>query len=353
MATGARPFAATNMFALVDAVLHQPAPAVRTINPGVSPQLEALVVTALEKQPARRYQRARDFEADLRRLAQSGHEVAGPVKRRRSIIGNLGILAGVAIAGVAAWKLASPDPGPTIAAFSRRDWVLVADVAGDTEASRQATREALTLALQQSKYVNVLPRERIIASLQRMERLPDAPVDEATALQLCQRENARVLLSPAVESSATGWRVTVRALDAKGRLLFVKRTEIRSPAMLLASLDVLAGEVRSALGESLEQIADSRPLAQVTTHVTEALERYSRAVDQVARGNLSEAEASLSAALALDPEFAMAHFQLARRVSETRAGRRRTRSSRGRVREARKIDRSRAAPDRGGVRRQP
>ena len=66
------------------------------------------------------------------------------------------------------------------------------------------------------------------------------------------------------------------------------------------------------LGESLDQIATSRPLAQVTTRSTDALERYSRAVDQAARGNLAEAEGSLRAALAADPAFAMAHFQLAR-----------------------------------------
>ena len=36
--------------------------------------------------------------------------------------------------------------------------------------------------------LNVLPRDRVVAALQRMERPVDAVVDEATGLDLCRRE---------------------------------------------------------------------------------------------------------------------------------------------------------------------
>ena len=62
----------------------------------------------------------------------------------------------------------------------------------------------------------------------------------------------------------------------------------------------------------MEQIQKSRPLAEVTTASTDALERYSRAVEQFSRGNLEEAGLSLRAAVALDPGFAMAHQLLSR-----------------------------------------
>lgn len=311
MATGRRPFAAPNMVLLVDQVLNQPAPAPRTINVTLSLQLEEIVLRALEKRPDQRFQRAGDFEDRLRWLTRGAqHDPIPP--RRRPMKAYVVVLVGIGAAAMAAWRLLPLEPVPAVLAFSARDWVLVADVADASGPSSQAVREALTLALQQSRHVNVLPRERVIAALQMMERPPDAALDEATALALCRRENAKVWLSPTIETAAGGWRITVRALDVAGQLLFVRGADVDSNRDMLASLDVLAGQVRGALGESVAQIAASRPLAQVTTHSTEALERYSRAIDESALGNLSEAEASLRAALVHDPEFAMAHFQLAR-----------------------------------------
>ena len=216
-----------------------------------------------------------------------------------------------AVAVVLVWLSWHDSPPPLTAAFGARDWVLVADVLEATDALAMAVREALTLALQQSRYVNVLPRERVIAALRRMERPTDAPLDEATGLDLCRRENAKVLLTPAVDAAGESFSVSVRALDSNGRLLFVERAQVQPGGDMLATVDAVAARVRKALGESLDQIAASRPLAQVTTPSLEALERYSRGVDQAARGELSDAEGSLRAALVADPDFAMAHLQLA------------------------------------------
>ena len=311
MATGRRPFSATNVYVLIEQVLNQPAPSVRAINGSLSVQLEEIVLKSLEKNPEQRYQRAVDFEAALRRLTLGLHRDPRP-QNKRPIAAYVAVLAGLAVAATTTWRVMSLDTVPAVLAFNPRDWVLVGEVVGPSGQSRQDAREALTLALQQSRHVNVLPRARVVAALQRMERPADAPLDETTALDLCRRENAKVLLAPTIEATASGLRVTVRALDSGGRLMFVHRADVDAKGGLLASLDVLAAQVRQALGESVGQIAASRPLAQVTTHSTEALERYSRAVDENARGNLSEAEASLRAALVLDPDFAMAHFQLAR-----------------------------------------
>ena len=102
------------------------------------------------------------------------------------------------------------------------------------------------------------------------------------------------------------------ALDAASRPVFVRQLELKSISSKPTRLHTMAQEVSLSLDQSASQTVRARPLAQVTTPSTEALERYSRAIDQIVQGNLSEAEASLRAALVLDPEFAMAHFHLAR-----------------------------------------
>ena len=308
MVTNRRPYSASNLFELVNQVVHTAPPPPRTINPRVSIDLEHVILKLLDRSPGLRYQRAEDLEVDLRRLDRGAtvRPEAPAWWRRRVALSTVAALAMVLL-----WLAWNGSP-PPVTAFSARDWVLVADVQEKKDGPALAVREALTVTLQQSRYVNVLPRERVILALQRMERPTHARLDETTALDLCRREGAKVLLIPSVEAAGESSSIIVRGLDANGRLLFVERTRIKPGGDIIAAVDDVAARVRKALGESLDQIAASRPLAQVTTPSLEALERYSRGVDQAARGDLTDAEGSLRAALVADSRFAMAHLQLAR-----------------------------------------
>jgi eukaryotic-like serine/threonine-protein kinase len=61
MLTGVRPFTSTNvMSVLMKQINEQPRP-LREINPAISPQLQAVVLRAIEKDPPRRFQRPIDF----------------------------------------------------------------------------------------------------------------------------------------------------------------------------------------------------------------------------------------------------------------------------------------------------
>ena len=69
MVTGRRPFAESHGPRLIDAVLHAPPVPPRDINGRLSPGLEAIVLKCLDKDPARRYQSARELLVDLERLS--------------------------------------------------------------------------------------------------------------------------------------------------------------------------------------------------------------------------------------------------------------------------------------------
>ena len=62
---------------------------------------------------------------------------------------------------------------------------------GDEPIPDSAVREGLTIALQQSRYVNVFPRARVYESLQRMKRSDVSGIDENLGREICQRENPR------------------------------------------------------------------------------------------------------------------------------------------------------------------
>ena len=71
---------------------------------------------------------------------------------------------------------------------------------------------------------------------------------------------------------------------------------------------------------ALADPADQRAAGQSHDWIAEALRVYTQAMDAIARGSIASAMPLLQAALSLDPDFALAHRQLARALST--AGRR-------------------------------
>jgi len=68
IATGQRPFVETRAPRLIDAILHQAPRPPTTLNPRLSPPLERVILKALDKDPQRRYQSAKELSVDLERL---------------------------------------------------------------------------------------------------------------------------------------------------------------------------------------------------------------------------------------------------------------------------------------------
>jgi len=227
----------------------------------------------------------------------------GPDKTKRWAVALIAAMAAVAAAVYWLW----PIP--------LRSSVLIADFdsRGDDPLPEAVVREGLTVALQQSRYVNVFSRPQIQEILAQMEKAPGTRIDEATGREICQRANVQVLLTGSIENLGKGFEVTVRAVDpGKGTLLFPEKEHFTKEEFF-DKVDALAKRIRKHLGESVKGIkANSLPLAEVTTHDLQALQLYSQAADaRDHQGRLEPVKALLLAALTRDPEFAMAHWLIA------------------------------------------
>ncbi len=79
---GHRPFQGASRFALEKAILYEPPPDPRSKNPILTEDVKVVLETALEKDPARRYESALAFAEDLRRI-----RVYEPVQARPASVG--------------------------------------------------------------------------------------------------------------------------------------------------------------------------------------------------------------------------------------------------------------------------
>lgn len=315
--TGHHPFMANGFIATSDRIRNETPAPTRIFNKKVPSPLEDLVGKMLAKEPGSRYKSAGDLAKDLR-FIQMGKDPgitvpSAPRASKRPWSAVLAVVALiVALVSAAYFGWYRPSHRPHI--LAERGWVLISDFEGrgDDPVPDSAVREGLTIALQQSRYVNVFPRARVYESLQRMKKTDVSGIDEALGREICQRENLQVLLTGSIEHFGDVFQITVRALDpVRGTLLFADKERFNRKEEFFEKADAVAKRARQELGESMAGIeANSRPLAKVTTGSLEALQLYSQAADATAKGNTERVAALLQNALLLDPDFAMAHLRL-------------------------------------------
>jgi tetratricopeptide (TPR) repeat protein len=206
-------------------------------------------------------------------------------------------------------------PRPNALGFKQQDWVLMADLENNTgdEVFEKSLVHALTVSIDQSRYINIFPRTQVDAVLQRMQRDTVKKIDVPIALEIAERENIKaVLLLTIFELSGT-YVLSTSLLDPfTGETIRSTQVKANGKEEILDALGELATAVRKDLGESLQKIhLRTVPLYKATTHSLEALKYHSNAA--IAGGNGQEAEAKelLLKAIELDPGFALAHADLA------------------------------------------
>jgi putative peptide modification system cyclase len=229
--------------------------------------------------------------------------------RRRWLRAGGTLAAGIALpAGVLGWYRY------TRFEFPKSGWLVLADwqdALGDAALTR-VLGIAFRIALEQSRFAYVLNDEAVRDSLRRMRAEVDRLTDRGLAIEVAQREQAKALVMPMLAPIDLGLRLSCTLIDPwKNRLVHSVDVAMPSAESLTNALDDLAAAVRTSLGESIEEIvADSRPLAKVTTADLTALRLYSEAELKVRDRQPLEAVALLQQAIAMDADFASAYAKL-------------------------------------------
>ncbi len=328
MATGAPPFSGPTAAAVFDSILHRaPIPPGR-LNPEVPPGLESAITRALEKDPRLRYQTAADLRADLERLQRATQPrfavapsaavvpdqqpapgtVEGGRKRRQALVAGA-ILATVTALGAAAWSLARPAP-----ALTESDLILLADWTNTTgDPVFDATlKQALAVKLEESPFLNVVPDQRVAATLRLMNRPVGERVAGSLAREVCERQGIKALLAGEIAPLGSQYVVTLQASNCQtGESIARDQRQAARKEAVLSVVGDAAVAIRRQLGESLSSIEMlNAPLEEATTGSLEALKAFAMGNAQRTKGAPIESIAFYRRAIELDPQFAMAFARL-------------------------------------------
>jgi tetratricopeptide (TPR) repeat protein len=300
MATGRRPFRGDTPDAVRQTVRHQEPERPRAVNSAVPRALERVILRALEKDVAARWQSAASLAGALRRVDS---------RRASRLLPTAALAACVLAAGVlAVWLWMKPA-----AMLAERDAIVIADFENSTgdPAFDGALRQALLSQMGQSRYLSIVSENRVQSVLRAMSRPPGERLERGVALEICQRTGAKAVVAGRIGTLGSRYFVGLEAVGcAGGEALASEYAEAESKERVLAAVGRTVAQMRGRLGESLASIQRPGALPEATTPSLDALKAYSVAVREKVAGN--DPTRLLDRAIQLDPDFASAHFTLAR-----------------------------------------
>ena len=349
MATGKMPFEGESSGEIISAILRDEPIAPTLLNPQISPGLEAVIGKALEKDRDLRYQHASEMRADLQRLrrdTESGRfsRVSTSATESASSRASWSTSSSGAVASVTAAQPSGERPGVTsrkrlgmivlagallIAAavagglyyrsrqsarITERDSVLIADFnnsTGDTVFD-DTLKTALTVALKESPFLNVVPESKVASTLKEMTQPANTKLTADVARELCQRANAKAYIAGAIARLGSEYVLGLKAINcSSGDALVEQQVTASSKENVLNALGEAAAKLRNGLGESLASVQRyDVPLAQATTSSLEALKAYSLGQKAMREKGPAAALPYHQRAIELDGNFAMGYAEV-------------------------------------------
>jgi tetratricopeptide (TPR) repeat protein len=202
-----------------------------------------------------------------------------------------------------------------------KDTIVLADFKNETGDAvfDDTLRTALTVALSQSPFLDVLPDSKVNSTLKLMTLPATTKLTPEVTRDLCQRAGAQAYVAGTISSLGTEYVVGLRAANCQtDDTLAQQQVTASSKEKVLNAVGEAASGLRTRLGESLASVQKfDAPLEDATTSSLEALKEYSLGRREAAQGSatgtsgISAGVSHFERAIQLDPSFASAYVSLA------------------------------------------
>jgi tetratricopeptide (TPR) repeat protein len=302
----ARASSAESAFDELNTRMAQSPPAPRTNDPSIPEALDQIIVRCIQPAADARYASIAEMLADLEKLDDNGK----PLPMVRRLTWRMGAAAAVVVASLvgATYWLAR---GPAVPVAHEPVSVLIADFQNGTgDATFDRTLEPMMkLALEGAGFISAYDRAGIRRTLG--VRPPDK-LDERAAQEIAVKQGVGVVLSGSVERQGSRYGVSVKATQAVTGNVIASATErASSKDKVLGVATSLAARVREALGDDTSDSAKRFAMDTLSATSLEVIRAYAGAMEALSRSKFDEALQGFSKAVALDPNFGLAHAGMA------------------------------------------
>jgi eukaryotic-like serine/threonine-protein kinase len=319
MAVGKHPYAGVSGPQLIAQILDQPPTPPTSRNRKISPVLEAIILKAMDRDPDRRYQSAREMRIDLERLSSGSTRI---VIRRRAVWP--WVLAATAlVAALLIWnpsdirgRLTGGRSGSTLSR-GRRSVAVVGfrNLSGKPEQAWLSTAlsEMLSTELASGGQLRALPGENI-ARMKLDLALPDsesyAP-DTLTRIRKHSGTDMVVLGSYMAMGNDAGNRIRIdfHLQDAASGETLASVSETGTEPELLDLVARTGSRLRNTLGVQAPTGEISVTRASLPS-TNEAARLYAEGLSKLRLFEAREARSLLEKSAGLDPKFALGHAAL-------------------------------------------
>lgn len=287
MLTGQLPFTGETTTQILEQVMHAPAPAPSSLRNGIPPPVDAIVLRALEKSPAKRFQSASEMRETMDAVLSGA--VPASVPRRTPAAGVQRLAIGDCCS-VAVMTFAN------ITRDATDDWI------------GSGIAETVTSDLKNVHGLSVISRARIYEALKHLSGAEAGRIDDSVAVDVGRRLGATWVITGGYQRFGAALRITAQFLDASTGAL-VKTVKLDGKVDDIFSLqDRIVFELLKGLNRQIGS-GEVEVIEQTETRSVEAYEAYSRGLMNLrmaTRESIDRAIALFERATTLDPGYAEA-----------------------------------------------
>jgi serine/threonine protein kinase/tetratricopeptide (TPR) repeat protein len=246
-------------------------------------------------------------------LTMEGKTAAGPRMRliaesntAKWVLGAVAVVAVLLAIVYAANRQFSKPAGP-VAPMT----VIIADFNNHTgDPVFSGTLESsLKLALEGASFISAYDRTRM-----RELGVPavSGTLDDVKAQSIAASQGLNVVVTGSLDRKGTEYQLSMRALQTvTGKVIIEAEETAAGKDQVLFAVAKLGTAVRKALGDSTSESAQRLSMESLSATSLEAVHEYAAGLDMLSAGKFAEAQAHLSQAVDLDPNFGMAYTIMA------------------------------------------